>query len=145
MRIHLAHQPRSARRILRHLLDLAGVDQQQLPRTPFQHVPDRLPQHSRGFHRHLRHGLSRQKIAQRQEIVGHRAEGAQHLSNFTVPVGHAYASDHGVPVDVQTGNALIRVCMAVSLVFWSNRRATRGQGEDDQITPRAPGQGPGDN
>jgi hypothetical protein len=61
----------------RHLLDVPGIDQQQLE-AAFQEVIDRLPIDPGRFHRHMGHPLGGQPVGQVQQL-GRRGAEASHV------------------------------------------------------------------
>ncbi len=69
----------------RHRLDVPRVDQQQRELL-LQQVPDRLPVDPGALHRHVRAARLLQPGRQRQQLVGHRAEGAHLLDRLADPL-----------------------------------------------------------
>jgi hypothetical protein len=74
----------------RYLLDVAGVDQQQLE-VVFEDVPDRLPVHARGLHHDLRNAMGRQPITQRQQPTDRRLKLRHKRHADPALIGDAHA------------------------------------------------------
>ena len=71
--------------------------------TAFQHVPDRFPEFSGAFHRHVRAGRGRQPVRQPQQLRGGGAKGLGQfdlvpLAIHTQPTGH-----HRLLMHIQPG------------------------------------------
>jgi hypothetical protein len=81
-------------------LDVLRIDDQHLE-AAFQQVVDRLPKHSRGFHCHLGAARRCQPIAERQQIVRHRAERADLLGGQPRRSRREQTGDHRALMDIQ--------------------------------------------
>jgi hypothetical protein len=91
----------------RHLLDVAGVDQQHLE-LPFEQVVDRFPVASRRLHRDVGHCLLCQPIHQRQDVSRHRAEGTDLFPHGAVCQQATHTRRDELLVDIQSTHTLIQ-------------------------------------
>jgi len=78
-----------------------GVDE-QAGEGLLEHVVDRLPVDARALHRHVRHALRFQPLAQTQELGGRRPEGLHVLLTVPAPPQHTHTRRYGVPMAVQS-------------------------------------------
>ena len=89
----------------RHLLDVAGVDQQQLELV-LQDRPHRLPIHAGGLHRDLRDPVRCKPITQRQQPRDRRRELRDVLLARAALTGRAHARRHLRLMNIQRPRAL---------------------------------------
>jgi len=87
------------------LLDVAGVDQQQLE-VVLEHRPDRLPIDAGRLHRHLPDPMRLEPVAQRQQPAHRRLELHHLLLARAALAGDAHAGGHLRLVHIQRRRAL---------------------------------------
>jgi hypothetical protein len=80
---------------------MPGVHQEQREST-FKHIPDRLPQHTRCFHGHVRYTQLLQVIRQGSEVPGHRPEGANLFEQLPGNLATANGTLNRLEMHVQT-------------------------------------------
>ena len=85
-----------------HVADMRGVGQHEFELV-LEHMPNRLPVHARGFHRHGRTAMLGQPVRQRQQFAGGAAEAA-HLAVLRCRDA-THTGDDDVLVHVQSGAA----------------------------------------
>jgi len=84
---------------------MPGVDEQALELV-LQDRPGRLPVHTRGLHRHLRHPVRLQPVAQREQTLHRRPEFRQMLLPPTASARRADARGHLLLVHIQRRRTL---------------------------------------
>lgn len=84
-----------------NLLDVPGIDEEDLE-TPLENVPDGLPEHSRGLHRHVRDAGFGHPIRQSKQVRGHRRERPNLGVELAVLPDDPAARNDGLLMDVQT-------------------------------------------
>jgi hypothetical protein len=89
----------------RDLLDVAGVDEQQLE-VVLEQVPDRLPIHAGGLHHDLADGVRGQPVAQRQQPPDRRGELGHVRRAPTIGRRRAHASGDAGLVDIERRDPL---------------------------------------
>ena len=87
------------------VLDMLSVDQQQLE-VVLKYRPHRLPVHARGLHRHLRHAVRLQPIAQHQQPADHRRELTNLRASLAITSGHPHTRGHLRLMHIQRRRAL---------------------------------------
>jgi hypothetical protein len=108
-----------------HLLDVLGIDQQQLELS-FQDVEDRLPVHAGRFHGRMGHSLGGQPVRQGQQVARDGAEGTHLLVQAPIVRETAHANDDGVLVKVEPGTAAVEGVHGSSPKATPHRRTAKG-------------------
>ncbi len=87
----------------RHVLDVLGVDQEDLEAV-LQQVPDRLPVNPGRFHSDMAHPFGLQPVGQFQQLLGHGAVGTGVLMHLAF-VEAAHRGDDGLFVNIKSSTA----------------------------------------